>query len=190
MVQLKHPTSVIRSMADAILHLDAKSNMQETSAAYAILIMMEFSPIAMVGKSFIFRKIIWFLIVSPFFSANCEWGTWSFWSSCKNCKTSRSRSVKREDEFGGQPCIGEAKEEKDCDCPGIQSMNNRYLLKFFDCLAHPKLSATFATDQTWPLCHLRISYQSLAGGLRSLQKLEFLKLIISFFHYFWCKNWD
>jgi hypothetical protein len=24
----------------------------------------------------------------------------------------------------------------------------------------------------------------------SLQKSEFLKLIISFFHYFWCQNWD
>jgi hypothetical protein len=24
---------------------------------------------------------------------------------------------------------------------------NRYLLRFFDCLAHPNLSATFATDQ-------------------------------------------
>ena len=58
----------------------------------------------------------------------------------------------------------------------------RYLLRFFDCLAHPNLSATFATDQKWPLCHLRISYQSLAGGLRSLQKSEFLKLIILIFH--------
>jgi len=26
--------------------------------------------------------------------------------------------------------------------------------------------------------------------LSSLQKSEFLKLIISFFHYFWCQNWD
>ena len=58
----------------------------------------------------------------------------------------------------------------------------RYLLRFFDCLAHPNLSATFATDQKWPLCHLHISYQSLAGGLRSLQKSEFLKLIILIFH--------
>ena len=66
----------------------------------------------------------------------------------------------------------------------------RYLLRFFDCLAHPNLSATFATDEKWPLCHLRISYQSLAGSLSSLQKSEFLKLIISFFHYFWCQNWD
>ena len=24
----------------------------------------------------------------------------------------------------------------------------------------------------------------------SLQKSEFLKLILSFFHYFWCQNWD
>ena len=46
----------------------------------------------------------------------------------------------------------------------------RYLLRFFDCLAHPNLSATFATDEKWPLCHLRISYQSLAGSLSSLQK--------------------
>ena len=66
----------------------------------------------------------------------------------------------------------------------------RYLLRFFDCLAHPNLSATFATDQKWPICHLRISYQSLAGGLRSLQKSEFLKLIISFFHHFCSQNWN
>ena len=53
MVQLEHQTSAIRSMAGAILHLDAKSNMQETTAAYAILIwiIMEFSPIVKVGKS-------------------------------------------------------------------------------------------------------------------------------------------
>ena len=66
------------------------------------------------------------------------------------------------------------------------TMYIRYLLRFFDCLAHPNLSATFATDQKWPLCHLRISYQSLAGGLRSLQKSEFLKLIILTFH---VKKW-
>ena len=45
----------------------------------------------------------------------------------------------------------------------------RYLLRFFDCLAHPNLSANFATDEKWPLCHLRISYQSLAGSLGSLK---------------------
>ena len=69
-------------------------------------------------------------------------------------------------------------------------VSSRYLLRVFDCLVHPNLSATFATDQKWSLCHLCISYQSLAGGLRSLQKSEFLKLIISFFHYFWCQNQD
>ena len=58
----------------------------------------------------------------------------------------------------------------------------RYLLRFFDCLAHPNLSATFATDQKWPICHLRISYQSLAGSLRSLKKSEFLKLFLYFFN--------
>ena len=67
---------------------------------------------------------------------------------------------------------------------------NRYLLRIFECLAHPNQSATFATDQKWPICHLRISYQSLAGSLRSLKKSEFLKMIISFFHYFWCQNGD
>ena len=30
----------------------------------------------------------------------------------------------------------------------------------------------------------------LMGSLSSLQKSEFVKLIISFFHYFWCQNWD
>ena len=69
-------------------------------------------------------------------------------------------------------------------------IHNRYLLRFFDCLAHPNLGAPFATDQKWPLCHLHISYQSLAGGLRSLQKSEFLKLIISCFHYFCSQNWN
>ena len=63
-------------------------------------------------------------------------------------------------------------------------------LRFLDCLAHLNLSATFATDQKWPICHLHISYQSLAGSLCSLKKSEFLKLIISFFHYFWCQNRD
>ena len=48
-----------------------------------------------------------------------------------------------------------------------------YLLRFFDCLAHPNLSATFATDQKWPI-HIS----------------SFLKLIISFFHYYWCQNQD
>ena len=38
----------------------------------------------------------------------------------------------------------------------------RHHSRFFDCLAHPNLSATLATDQKWPLSHLRISYQSLA----------------------------
>ena len=47
---------------------------------------------------------------------------------------------------------------------------------------HPNLDATFATDQKRPICHLHISYQSLAGGLRRLQKSEFLKLIILIFH--------
>ena len=37
----------------------------------------------------------------------------------------------------------------------------RYLFIFFYCLAHPNLSASFATNQRWPLSHLRISYQSL-----------------------------
>ena len=34
--------------------------------------------------------------------------------------------------------------------------------RFFDCLVHPNLSATLATDQKWPLSCLCISYQSLA----------------------------
>ena len=60
-------------------------------------------------------------------------------------------------------------------------VNNRYLLRLFHCLAHPNLDVTFATGQKWPICHLCISYQSLAGGLRSLQKSEFLKLVILIF---------
>ena len=69
-------------------------------------------------------------------------------------------------------------------------LNTRYLLRFFDCLAHPNLSATFTTDDKWPICHLCISYQILAGSLCSMIKSEFFKLIISFFHYFWCQNQD
>ena len=38
--------------------------------------------------------------------------------------------------------------------------------------------------------HRPISYQSLAGSLRILKKSEFLQLIISFCHYFWCQNQD
>ena len=34
------------------------------------------------------------------------------------------------------------------------------------------------------------NYFQLLMGLRSFQKSEFLKLIISFLHYFWCQNWD
>ena len=30
----------------------------------------------------------------------------------------------------------------------------------------------------------------MAQRLNSLQKSEFLKLIISYFHHFWCQNWD
>ena len=30
----------------------------------------------------------------------------------------------------------------------------------------------------------------LMGSISSLGKSEFLKLISSFFHYFWCQNWD
>ena len=35
-----------------------------------------------------------------------------------------------------------------------------------------------------------ISVTQRAQSLSSLQKSEFLKLIISFFHYFGCQNWD
>jgi hypothetical protein len=41
-----------------------------------------------------------------------------------------------------------------------------------------------------PKGNYRILRIGLTGSLSSLQKSEFLKLIISFFHYFWCQNWD
>ena len=49
----------------------------------------------------------------------------------------------------------------------LESLNSTYLYsrhlsRYFDCLAHPNLSATLATDQKWPLSYLRISCQSLA----------------------------
>ena len=46
-----------------------------------------------------------------------------------------------------------------------QVRHSRYHSRFFDCLAHPNLSATLATDQKCPLSHLCISYQSLAVSL-------------------------
>ena len=39
-------------------------------------------------------------------------------------------------------------------------MANRYLSRFFDCLAHPNLSATLATDQKWALILIGMSYKS------------------------------
>ena len=65
---------------------------------------------------------------------------------------------------------------------GHYRLQIRYILRFFDCLANQNLSATFDTDEKLSLCHLHISYQSLAGSLSSLQKSEFLKLIILIFH--------
>ena len=58
----------------------------------------------------------------------------------------------------------------------VRYLLSRYLLRFFDYLAHPNLSGTFATDQKWPICHLRISYQSLAGKLCSLKKSRVFKV--------------
>ena len=43
----------------------------------------------------------------------------------------------------------------------VGNVSIRHLLRFLDCLAHPILSATLATDQKCPLSHLHISYQSL-----------------------------
>ena len=39
-------------------------------------------------------------------------------------------------------------------------------------------------------CFFDICNAEMAQSLSSLEKSEFLKLIISFFHYFWCQNWD
>ena len=44
----------------------------------------------------------------------------------------------------------------------MKAMFLRYHSRFFNCLSHPNLCATLATDQKWPLNCLRISYQSLA----------------------------
>ena len=52
-----------------------------------------------------------------------------------------------------------------------------------------KIGKVFAKKSTvfkWNYWILRIG---LRGSLSSLQKSEFLKLIISLFHYFWCQNW-
>ena len=39
-------------------------------------------------------------------------------------------------------------------------------------------------------CFFDICNAEMAQSLSSLQKSEFLKFIISFFHHFWCQNWD
>ena len=39
-------------------------------------------------------------------------------------------------------------------------MYSRYLSRFFDCLAHPNLSATLATDQKRPLTLIGMNYES------------------------------
>ena len=46
------------------------------------------------------------------------------------------------------------------------------------------------TNQTLQNGFFYICNAEMAQSLRSLEKSEFLKLIISFFYYFWCQNWD
>ena len=64
-VQLENQTVAIRLMVGAILYLDAKSNMQETTAANAILsfFIMEISHFVKVCKSSFFQKMILLLTV-------------------------------------------------------------------------------------------------------------------------------
>ena len=45
-------------------------------------------------------------------------------------------------------------------------------------------------SKTWWRNTWMVPNAEMAQSLSSLQKSEFLKLIISFFHYFWCQNWD
>ena len=47
-------------------------------------------------------------------------------------------------------------------CLPINYLFNRCVSRFFDCLAHPNLSATLAIDQKYFLSCCQISYQSLA----------------------------
>ena len=47
--------------------------------------------------------------------------------------------------------------------------------------------------RNWKKIEWHSIFQKSSGdrqGVSSLQKSEFLKLTISFFHYFWCQNWD
>ena len=82
---------------------------------------------------------------------------------------------------------------------------------FFQIVASPLMSLPSRSSRC-PLWHYRLwSFKSrdrklekinipkgnywilrigLMGSLSSLQKSEFVKLIISFFYYFWCQNWD
>ena len=56
---------------------------------------------------------------------NCEWNDFEDWNGCsETCgggTQSRTRTIKKEAENGGQDCAGEATETQDCNtdsCPG------------------------------------------------------------------------
>ena len=53
-----------------------------------------------------------------------------------------------------------------------------------------KIRNIFVKKSTYQKGNHWILRIGLMGSLSSLQKSEFLKLLISFFHYFWCQNWD
>ena len=58
------------------------------------------------------------------FLVSCEWNTWHEWEQCsKSCGggiTSRTRNIKQYAQLGGQECVGDAFQTKECnkqDCP-------------------------------------------------------------------------
>ena len=51
-------------------------------------------------------------------------------------------------------------------------------------------SSIFTKKSNFAKCFFDICNAEMAQCLSSLQKSEFLKFIISLFHYFWCQNWD
>ena len=60
------------------------------------------------------------------FSVDCEWNNWHEWEQCsKSCGggiTSRTRNIRQYAQLGGEECVGDAFQTKECnkqDCPSM-----------------------------------------------------------------------
>ena len=74
-------------------------------------------------------------------------------------------------------------------CLFIVGESNQIYLVSFMCLTFDT-TFIFTKKSNVRKCFFDICNAEMAQSLSSLQKSEFLKLIISFFLYFWCQNWD